>query len=380
MSPTSRDEHNKIDRALNDVYELNHSLVRSHAILKLNSFMKTNLEKIAAWATIIGTLVAIYALFFGDNVYQQKTGQSIYNDGLSPAAKFSSLIPTETATPFQTSSAPILLSSKTPQNPTPVSVETDTPRAVPSPFPELYDPNPESDDFHDHFGIPMRLVPGGSFYMGNNGAAVYDNPEHTVYIDAFYIDKYEITNFLYANCVKDGKCQLPEKMSSTIRPNYYGNSLFDNYPVVYVNWYMAQTYCEWRGARLPTEAEWEKAARGTNRFAYPWGSQISCASANYGGCNKDTTVVGKYRNDPSPYGIFDMAGNVMEWVNSLLVAYPYNGKDGRENQIAASKDLRVLRGGFWNDDGDNVTTYRRDWSTPDIAESITGFRCARSAP
>jgi formylglycine-generating enzyme required for sulfatase activity len=151
--------------------------------------------------------------------------------------------------------------------------------------------------------------------------------------------------------------------------------------VANVTWYDAKNFCEWVGGRLPTEAEWEKVARGTDGRTYPWGEGIGCDKANYNPddyCVGDTTQVGKYSNGVSPYGVYDMAGNVSEWVSSLYMSYPYNSKDGRENVEAT--EFRVLRGGAWYDDVDLTRSAYRDKYEPLNSNFAVGFRCARSLP
>jgi formylglycine-generating enzyme required for sulfatase activity len=129
-------------------------------------------------------------------------------------------------------------------------------------------------------------------------------------LDSFCMDVYEVTNALYAACVDAGNCTPPHSTRSSTRSNYYRKSVYMNYPVIYVDWSQAKTYCEWLGARLPTEAEWEKAARGTDERTYPWGEVIDSSFANYNGAVGDTTEVGKYEKGKSLYGMYDMAGNV----------------------------------------------------------------------
>jgi len=232
------------------------------------------------------------------------------------------------------------------------------------------------DEITDDKGVPMRLVPAGEFSMGKVDEA------HTVYIDDFYMDKYEVTNALYKACVEAGECQPPQNTSSYTHDSYYRNSEFDNYPVIYVDWNQAQAYCEWRGASLPTEAQWEKAARGTDKRTYPWGEGIDCDRANYSSCKgTDTTPVGSYESGKSPYGIYNLAGNVWEWTSSLYKPYPYVSTDGREDLNASGN--RVFRGGAWYDDDYVVygtrSAYRNN-VTPDNVNYNVGFRCARSTP
>jgi formylglycine-generating enzyme required for sulfatase activity len=178
-------------------------------------------------------------------------------------------------------------------------------------------------------------------------------------------------------------CEQPHFTKSDFRPNYYGNPEFDKYPVIYVDWTMAKAYCEWRGARLPTEAEWEKAARGIDGRSYPWGEGISCEQANYDGesdtakfCVGETSVVGSYESGKSPYGLYDMAGNVFEWTSSLNQAYSYDAADGREDPTRAGN--RVIRGGSWNEDAHDLQVFYRSWIGPEYSESEIGIRCARS--
>ena len=171
-------------------------------------------------------------------------------------------------------------------------------------------------------GMTMMYVPAGEFSMGSNKGSSNEQPIHIVYLDAYWIDQTEVTNAMYAKCVEAGKCIPPRLQGSYTRDSYYGNSSFADYPVINVTWYDAQAYCGWRGDRLPTEAEWEKAAGWDDDKKepriYPWGDTINCSFANYrgkdGGCVGDTTSVDSYPSGVSFYGLFDMAGNVWEWV------------------------------------------------------------------
>jgi len=235
----------------------------------------------------------------------------------------------------------------------------------------------------DGNNIPMVLVPEGGFLMGSDDQE-NTSPVYNIYLLGYYIDKYEVTNAMYQPCVGAGACQPPRSSASATHSDYYGNPEFDDYPVINVDWEMAGQFCEWRGARLPTEAEWEKAARGLDARAHPWGEDVSCAFANYADapalCVGDTVSVGSYIDTKSPYGTFDMAGNVFEWVSSLYMPYPFNSLDGREDPAASGE--RVLRGGAWTSSLDEVFTFYRysmDPSRYAVAGNDVGFRCARDA-
>ena len=138
------------------------------------------------------------------------------------------------------------------------------------------------DDYHDTFGVPMRLVPYGNFTMGSDTYAPGAKPAHQVYLDTYYIDKFEVTNALYKACVDAMMCDPPNETNSDTPPlSYFDNSQYGNFPVIYVSWFQAKTYCEWRGAELPTEAQWEKAARGTDGRLYPWGDYFDGNFGNF---------------------------------------------------------------------------------------------------
>jgi formylglycine-generating enzyme required for sulfatase activity len=233
-------------------------------------------------------------------------------------------------------------------------------------------------------GIPMMFVPQGSFIMGSGDGSEDVKPATSIYLVSYYIDQYEVTNGLYKVCVLAGACQPPKLTASQTRPNYYDAFEFANYPLINVDWYMAQAYCKWRGARLPTEAEWEKAARGPDALLYPWGSETGCLFANYnasgGLCMGDTSAADKYVAGRSVYGVLNMAGNVSEWVSSLSKPYPYNSLDGREDPDATG--LRVVRGGSWASPVDELLTSHRislDPAAVAVRGNDLGFRCVRDS-
>ena len=230
----------------------------------------------------------------------------------------------------------------------------------------------------DEKNVSLRLIPAGEFTMGNNDGSTEERPASKIYVDTFYMDKYEVTNDKYAACVADGVCRMPEKPGSATRSSYYNNPVYSNYPVIYVTWAMAKTYCEWRGARLPTEAEWEKAARGSeDARAYPWGNDFSCNYANHSGCIDDTAPVNQYDEGQSPYGVYGMSGNVWEWTSSLFTFYPYSATDGRE--APGTSGMRSVRGGSWHifgGTGGNIRIDTRFKLDPVYFGAYVGIRCA----
>jgi formylglycine-generating enzyme required for sulfatase activity len=229
----------------------------------------------------------------------------------------------------------------------------------------------------------MVLIPASEFIMGSNQGHEDEEPPHTVYLDAYYIDKYEVSNGHYELCVQLKTCLRPIDYSSYQRLSYYGNPLFANYPVVNVTYEMARAYCEdWRGARLPTEAEWEKAARGTNGSTFPWGDEISCEFANYRDkdCNRtrDTSRVTSFENGVSDYGIYNMSGNVWEWVKdwyspAYYLNSPVENPQGPEHAVVGI--YYIKRGGSFQDEGEKLRATNREQNDPTNYGSNLGLRC-----
>ena len=244
--------------------------------------------------------------------------------------------------------------------------------------------------------MTMMLIPGGSFQMGglNEKAQPDEEPDHKVTLKSFWLDKTEITNAQYAQCVAAGACEVPNELKSATRKDYYTNPEYADYPVVYVTWNDAKAYCEWAGRRLPTEAEWEYAARGNDFRNFPWGdADPSEETANFGFKNKDTSKVGSYPAGASPFGILDMAGNVWEWVADYYSA-SYYAKSPAENPTGPDKPganglQMVVRGGSWADDIAELRVSNRGFGLAQNLEADklsnayagqsnerTGFRCA----
>ena len=221
----------------------------------------------------------------------------------------------------------------------------------------------------------MVLVPSGEFIMGSNERWDDEAPEYIESVDKFYIDRYEVTNAEYEKFTYDTKREEPYHW-----PNGKVPKNKKNHPVIYVNWHDASEYCKWKGKRLPTEQEWEKAARGDSGNIYPWGNTWAINKSNhpYKG-STGTEPVGSYPNGKSPYGLYDMSGNVWEWVDSFYLPHPGNNINRGEYGM----DKRVLKGGSWFDClsygcGLSAPTFNRSFFTPEVKNNSFGFRCAKS--
>lgn len=247
--------------------------------------------------------------------------------------------------------------------------------------------------------MEMAYVSAGKFLMGSTDAdgmaGDHEKPQHIVYLDAFWIDRTEVTNAQYRRCVEAGVCQVPRVMESHYweRPSTYGNPSKADHPVVHVDWNDTRTYCEWAGVRLPTEAEWEKAARGTDGRIYPWGSTFDDWRLNF--CDQNciyslpgveaddgyhrTAPVGNYPTGASPYGILDMAGNAFEWVADWYDAEYYSHSPARNPQGPNSGEYHVLRGGSWDGGAMSTRTTNRAYGHPPSTYHNVGFRCASSS-
>ena len=219
-------------------------------------------------------------------------------------------------------------------------------------------------------GAEMVYVPAGEFLMGSEDSEAYDDesPEHTVYLDSYWIYQYEVTNAQYRQCIEDGVC------SGTL-----GSYPENNSPAEFIDWYEADEYCSWAGGSLPTEAQWEKAARGTDGPTYPWGeASPTCSLANFYGCEGAAVPVGSYPAGASPYGALDMAGNVWEWVADWYDADYYQTSPSSNPTGPASGTYRVIRGGAWDDNERNLRASFRGRLSPGSSNLDDGFRCVPS--
>jgi formylglycine-generating enzyme len=271
-------------------------------------------------------------------------------------------------------------------------------------------------------GADMVLVPAGAFWMGSAPEDIQarieecertvkpenrakcrewfgdEAPQRQVFLDAFYIDRYEVSNgrfdkFASTNSYrttaeaegwgwvhqqKNGKPQWERLKGATWRaPGGLGTTAAAMHPVVQVSWYDADAYCKWAGKRLPTEAEWEKAARGVDGRRYPWGEDWNPSRSNGDMGVKATRPIGSYPAGTSPYDLHDMSGNVFEWVGDWYDPAFYRKAQDRNPSGPASGDQRVLRGGAWHSRQIALRAASRGSGVPEFRYNYTGFRCAR---
>ena len=245
----------------------------------------------------------------------------------------------------------------------------------------------------------MVLIPAGEFEMGSHTGKNNERPVHTVYLDAFYMDTHEVTNAQYKAFIDANPEWQKENIPSAFHDGVYLRLWDSNtypegkadHPVIYVSWYAAMAYAAWAGKRLPTEAEWEKAARGgLTGKAYPWDGTYEATHANYARHINNPIAVGQY--PPNGYGLYDMAGNISEW---CLDEYDpdFYATSPRENPFSNGtieatlndfknvKDKnRVLRGGCWSDNGLFLRVAYRDWGPQHYSSVFRGFRCVKDIP
>jgi formylglycine-generating enzyme required for sulfatase activity len=244
----------------------------------------------------------------------------------------------------------------------------------------LTEGQPESRDavaVAPHDSRTMVLVPAGEFFMGSSTGEADERPERRVYLDAFLMDQNETTVEQYATFLEATSHKAPPEWPIMSRP------MHQRRPVVNVDWADAEAYCKWAGKRLPTEAEWEKAARGTDGRIYPWGHESP--TTVHANLRKDAwsnhyvlSTVGSYENGKSPYGLYDMAGNVWEWVNDWYDSEYYKTAPLRNPTGPAPGKSKVVRGGSWGSGPDGLRSAERETHVPSFKGYGTGFRCAKT--
>jgi iron(II)-dependent oxidoreductase len=287
---------------------------------------------------------------------------------------------------------------------------------------------PPKEIIHEKDASVMVLIPAGDFIMGSSDEQVEryvkqfnwdynwyedERPQHTVYLDAYYIDKYEVTNAQYKKFIDETGHSVPTESREAVKnilrevfqstgqldvPDSYINAVMDtcepyiwkngtyppnkaDHPVLLVSWDDANAYCQWAGKRLPTEAEWEKAARGKDGRTYPWGEEIDPTRLNYDEHAGGTTKVGSYPLGVSPFGVYDMAGNVWEWVADWYDKDYYRYSPRKNPKGPKSGTSHVLRGGSWKFDGYDARVADRNYhlGNPSYVYNLNGFRCAKDA-
>ena len=239
----------------------------------------------------------------------------------------------------------------------------------------------------------LVLIPSGRFLMGSTeeeiqrasdecsarypacerGIFEAEYPERLVYLKAYYIDRFNITNKQYKECVLDDECTPPRRTTAIT------DAKFDDYPVLFVDWYQAQNYCDWAGGRLPTEAEWEKAARGVEGFIYPWGDAMEEGAAVWNQASPQPVM--KRPRGVSSFGIYDMAGNVWDWVADWFNPNYYDESPDSNPQGPERGVHKIFRGGSWGSDIPVfLRTMTRNHNKPNTWNPYIGIRCAKDVP
>jgi formylglycine-generating enzyme required for sulfatase activity len=241
-------------------------------------------------------------------------------------------------------------------------------------YPRFYNESRIGKEPHE-----MIKIPAGAYLRGSNDRLPDEGPQYTETTKAFSIDRYEVTNLQYKAFIDATKRKSPDHF----RNRTYPEGKIDH-PVVFVSWHDAHDYCQWAGKRLPTDIEWEKAARGTDGRNYPWGDEFDVNKVNSPvrwkslGMEGDTLPVGSFEGGKSAYGLYDMSGNVWEWSDSWYTQYPGNTWPS-ENY---GEQYKTLKGGSWWDCsfyqcGISAPSFNRSYFKPGVKNSSFGFRCAK---
>jgi ribose/xylose/arabinose/galactoside ABC-type transport system permease subunit/formylglycine-generating enzyme required for sulfatase activity len=316
-------------------------------------------------AGILTVLLAIIAasLFYFSTLEKAAQATPTPSPATGPGTP-AAVAPAAAPTPFQ------VLPTPTPVPPPP----TPTSRPTPTPAPTTAGAEATEGPVLPSVTDIMIEIPAGPFTMGSDTGAEDEAPAHEVDLPAFEIDKFEVTNADFAQFVEATGYQTDAEKEERTRSWRDAAEGKDNHPVVFVSWNDAVAYCEWAGKRLPTEAEWEKAARGTDERVYPWGNEWDACKANAKDTGlRGTAAVGSFGAGASPYGVEDMAGNVWEWTADWYEAYP--GSSYESDYFG--QRFRVLRGGAWFETADFVRATVRNANSETAANDDLGFRCAR---
>ncbi|NSW53896.1 MAG: SUMF1/EgtB/PvdO family nonheme iron enzyme [Anaerolineae bacterium] len=259
--------------------------------------------------------------------------------------------------------------------PTPQNTATPTPTATPA-----TDLGIGSSILREQDGMEMMYVPAGSFLMGSDDGNTDEQPAHEVFLDAYWIDKFEVSSSQYAECVNAEVCSLPKNEDHANMAAYVKANMNNTFPIVNVNWYQALFYCEWVGGRLPTEAEWENSAHSGNNGQYPWDSEKpSCEMANFDGCSGQADTVNSRGAGASGYMVVNLAGNVSEWVSDWYGSYDYAINSASNPTGSITGDYRVVRGGSFNDAVEQMVNTKRSREYPFNFRDYLGFRCVMDA-
>lgn len=294
-------------------------------------------------------------------------------------------------TPMPTVNTPVL-TEKNPETATPGLQQGET--IVPTEIiAQGTEDLPVMPSIRDADGMELIEIPAGKTWIGcfeeNNGGFACNSdelPVHQVSLDGFWIDKFEVSNGQFSLCVRAGACEPPYYLRSSTRGDYYGNAEFDRYPRVSVSWHEAQEYCQWVGGRLPTEAEWVRAARGGDQRLYPWGDEKpSCELANTLDertgklCVGDTSPVGEHPLGASPFGVMDMAGNVWEWTADWYHKDYYSFSPLDNPQGPEQGGTKVVHGGSFDYGWERLRIAYTSDHDPREHKIGFGFRCVMDA-
>ena len=338
----------------------------------------------------------------------------IYAEATANAVAIEQSIPTATATHTATPTDTPLPTHTPTATPTATPSSTPSPTLIPTPLPtvaptkadELY---PTVTQFWEADRSTLVFVPAGAFWMGSRegdpAVEAHEKPQHLVTLDSYFIDQYEVTNAQFASFMNAAGDGTQERLwlaieTATVRIHrqngiWQPDEGYERHPVAEASWYGAEAYCRWAGKRLPTEAEWEKAARGPDRRIYPWGNEfdgtrlnfcdVNCErtewrNANWSDGYAQTAPVDSYPDGQSPYGAFNMAGNVWEWVADRYAPDYYARSPQIAPQGPSTGDLRIHRGGSWDSTEWFVRTAYRYPALPAHHAPTVGFRCALSGP